>query len=261
MGKGLINSIPKSSTDDTRDPLSYRGITLTSAKYKLFPSILNTRLSKLVEENKILAEKQNEFRKGRSTVDQISPLSNIINTRKKNRLSTYCAFIGFKKAYDFVDRDITWRRLNNLGIHGKFFSAIKALYNSVSVCIRLNEICLDWFNINVGLRQGCLLSPILFNLFIDDLACKLKAVGEGVDIGEEKLCLLLYADDIVLLSDSENGLQNMLNTLSDWCKENAMVVNVHKSNIVHFRPPSVYRAQYKFLCGEVKLNTSKSIIS
>ena len=84
-----------------------------------------------------------------------------------------------------------------MGINGKISSAIKALYNSVSTCVRLNGIYSDWFNINVGLRQGCSLSPILFNLFIDDLARKLKAVGEGVDIGGDKLCLLLYADVIV----------------------------------------------------------------
>ena len=113
----------------------------------------------------------------------------------------------------------------------------------------------NMLNINVGLRQGCSLSPILFNLFKDDLACKLKVVGEGVDIGGEKLCLLLYADDIVLISDSESGQQNMLNIMSIWCKENAMVVNVHKSNIVHFRPSSVCHTQNKFLCGEAKLNT------
>ena len=212
--------------------------------YKLFSSVLNTRLSKWIEENKILAEEQNGFRKGRSTVDQISSLTNIINTRKKKRMSTYCAFIDFKKAYDYVDRDILWHRLNNMGISGKIFNAIKALYNSVSACVRLNGLCSDWFEINVGLRQGCSLSPILFNLFLDDLACKIKAMGEGIDIGGEKVCLLLYADDMVLLSDSENGLQNMLNTMFDWCQDNAMVVNTNKSNIVHFRPPSIDRTQY-----------------
>ena len=55
---------------------------------------------------RILVEEQNGFRKGRSTIDQISSLSNILNTRKINRLSTYCAFIDFNKPYDYVDKDI-----------------------------------------------------------------------------------------------------------------------------------------------------------
>ena len=71
---------------------------LAIAMYKLFASILNSRLSTWVKENRILVEGQNGFRKRRSTVDQISTLSNIFNIRKRNRLSTYCAFIDFKKA-------------------------------------------------------------------------------------------------------------------------------------------------------------------
>ena len=66
---------------------------------KLFSSLLNARLSTWVEENKILVGEQNGFRKGRSTVDLVSSLSNIINTRKKNLLSTYCAFIDFEKKH------------------------------------------------------------------------------------------------------------------------------------------------------------------
>ena len=67
------------------------------------------------------------------------------------------------------------------------------------------------------------------------------------------MCLLVYADDMVLLSDSENGLQNMLNTMFDWCQDNAMAVNTNKTNIVHFRPPSIDRTQYEFHCGDAQL--------
>ena len=88
-----------------------------------------------------------------------------------------------KKAYDYVDRDILWRRLESYGIGGKMFNAIKSLYKSVSACVRQNGISSNWFDIHTGLRQGCSLSPILFNLYINDLALKVKAVGEGLDIG------------------------------------------------------------------------------
>ena len=81
-GKGIINPIPKSSTMDSRDPLSYRGITLASAMYKIYCAVLNKLLIKWVENNGILVDEQNGFRKGRSTVDHISSLSNLINTRK-----------------------------------------------------------------------------------------------------------------------------------------------------------------------------------
>ena len=249
-GKGIINPIPKSSTADPPDPLSYHGITLMNVLYKIYCSVLNKCLSKWVEANDILVKEQNGFKKGRSTVDQITSLSNLINTRKKHRLSTYCAFIDFKKAYDYVDRDILWRRLENYGIGGKMFNAVKSLYKSVSACVRLNGISSKWFDIHTGLRQGCSLSPTLFNLYISDLALKVKAVGEGIDIGGEKVCILLYADDIVLLSDNENGLQSMLDVLSVWCKANEMTVNSQTSNVVHFHPPSINRTNVILHCGD-----------
>ena len=100
------------------------------------------------------------------------------------------------------------------------------------------------------LEAGCSLSTILFNLYINDLAFKVKAVGEGIDIWGEKICIFLYADDIVLQSDNENGLQSMVDVLSFWCKANEMSVNSQKSNIVHFRPPSINRINVMFHCED-----------
>ena len=105
-GESVINPIPKSSTNDPRDPLQYRGITLAPSMYKLYCSIINKRLSVWIESNNKVVDEQNGFRKGRSTNDQISALTNIIETRQKRKLSTFAAFIDFKKAYDLVDRDI-----------------------------------------------------------------------------------------------------------------------------------------------------------
>ncbi len=88
-GKCIINPIPKSSTSDPRDPLSYRGIALASAVYKVYCAIINGRLSAGLRTNDKLADEQNGFRKKRSTVDHISSLCNLIDTRKKfkrNRL-------------------------------------------------------------------------------------------------------------------------------------------------------------------------------
>jgi len=76
-----------------------------------------------------------------------------------------------------------------------------SLYNSVSSCVRVNSFQTEWFNVHSGLRQGCILSPVLFNLYINDLAKYLKSLNIGVSFGNENICILLYADDIVLLAD------------------------------------------------------------
>ena len=142
-GNCIINPIPKSSTSDKRDPLSYRGISLAPTMYKLYCSILNRRLSYWSEQNDKVVDEQNGFRKGRSTTDQILSLTNIIDTRKKLKKSTFCAFIDFKKAYDTIDRTLLWNRLSDIGICGKMFMAIKSLYVSVRSCVRINSLKTD----------------------------------------------------------------------------------------------------------------------
>ena len=155
-GKGIINPIPKSNTADPRDPLSYRGITLAPATYKLYCSILNERLSKWINRNNVLVDEQNGFRKTRCTIDHVSSLTNLIETRQKLKLSTFAAFIDFKKAYDSINRTLLWKRLTQIGIRGKMFKAVQSLYQSVSSCVRISGLTTDWFDVTVGL-QGCLL--------------------------------------------------------------------------------------------------------
>lgn len=103
-GKCVINPIPKTSSIDPCDSLSYRSISLASSMYELYCSIINERLSKWAEENNKIVDEQNGFRKKRSTVDHIWSLTNIIETRKKLNKATFCAFIDFKKAYDSINR-------------------------------------------------------------------------------------------------------------------------------------------------------------
>ncbi len=79
-------------------------------------------------------------------------------------------------------------------------------------CVRVNGLKSKWFDVSIGLHQGCLLSHMLFNLYINDLANEMKALSMGVMIdGGEKVCLLLYANDLCLIADNERDLQAMLN--------------------------------------------------
>ena len=252
--KCIINPIPKSSATDPRDPLSYRGISLASSIYKMYCSILNDRLCNWVEEHNLLEDEQGGFRKNRSTIDQISSLTSIIDTRIKRKLSTHTAFIDFKKAYDSINRDKLWARLFEIGISGKMLKAVKSLYSSISSCVRINSLCTDWFETQCGLRQGCGISPLLFNLFIDDLVKFIKSLDIGISVENEKVCILLYADDIVLLAPNEDDLQSLLDALCVWCNRNDMTINCSKSNVVHFRPKSVQRTAYNFRCGNDNLS-------
>ena len=97
----------------------------------------------------------------------------------------------------------------------------------------------EWFNVNSGLKQISALSPVLFNIFINSLVTDIKALDIGIDIEGERIGILLYADDIVLIAENENDLQLLLDILNTWCKHKALNVNFEKTKIVHFRNPSV----------------------
>ncbi|XP_053405160.1 uncharacterized protein LOC128558904 [Mercenaria mercenaria] len=254
-GKSIINPIPKSGSADSRDPLSYRGIALAFSMYKIYCTILNDRLNVWVEGNVKLVDELNAFREKRSTIDQISSLTNLIEIRKKLHKSTFSAFIDLRKAYDCINREKLWVKLREIGISGKMLTAVKALYSSVYACVRVNSFKTDWFSVQTGLRQGCMLSPILFNLYINDLALYLKSLAIGVSFENENICILMYADDIVLLAENAHDLQTLLNALNDWCNTNYMNINNGKSKVIYFRPVSVPRSNCIFMCGNVIVDT------
>lgn len=106
--------------------------------------------------------------------------------------------------------------LNN--VDGKMYKSIKNIYASSYASIRINNTLTNWFHCTVGLKQGCNLSPTLFSVFSNDLVAEINDLDLGVPIGDTKVSILMYADDIVLMANSENDLQSMLNVLQEWCK-------------------------------------------
>ena len=94
---------------------------------------------------------------------------------------------------------------------------IKAIYSQVECAIKLNGHMTEWFSVNSGLKQGCVLSPMLFNVFINSLVTDIKALDIGINSDGEKVGILLYADDIVLIAENESDLQLLLDVLNIWC--------------------------------------------
>ena len=243
--QGIINPIPKSSTSDRMDPLSYRGITLTSAVYKLFCTILNNRLSKWENEHSVLADNQNGFRKHRSTTDHVISLTSIIETRKLYKKNTFVAFIDFTKAYDSINRGILLIKLSDLGISGLMYKALLAIYANVRCAVRINGSLTEWFDVTCGLKQGCSLFSILFNLYINDLITRINSLGTGIDINGEKVSILVYADDVVLLVENEADLQQLLQELHNWCETNRLEINTKQVKSYAFQKRIEITFKYK----------------
>ena len=119
-----------------------------------------------LDDSDVLHDEQNGFRKERSTIDHLSSLTTIIETRKLKKISTFVAFVDFKKAYDWINRNLLFKKLESIGLSTKMLNAIFSLYNKVQSCVRINGNLTEWFDVNCGLKQGCILSPILFDIYI-----------------------------------------------------------------------------------------------
>ena len=203
---------------------------------KLYTNILNKRLISYLDSNNIIEDEQNGFRKDRSCEDYIYTLTTIVQNRKTSNLSTFACFVDMAKAFDRVNRDILFIKLANIGISGNLLDSIKQLYAECTASVNVNGCYTDLFDISCGVKQGDVISPTLFSIFINDLAKDIKNLNLRVEIEPGfNVSILLFADDIVLLSPTEEQLQLLLNFLSDWCHINKMEVNINKTKIIHFR--------------------------
>jgi hypothetical protein len=233
--KGIIIPVSKKAKP-TKCPNDYRGISLQSMILKTFCRILQSRLVNFLEQNEMLSDEQNGYRKGRSCQDHIFVLTSIIENRMCLKQDTYGCFIDFKKAFDSVNRDILWKKLEGrYGLHGKFLEILKSMYARTESCVRIGGSLTDWFDVRNGVKQGCILSPILFSLFLEDLVQEIKDLGKGVVCERAIVSLLLFADDMVLIAPNPQSLHLMLATVSDWCQRMGIKMNLEKTKIMHFR--------------------------
>lgn len=232
---GLISVIHKSG--DTSDPNNYRGITVNSCLSKTFCSILNTRLKKYLQENHILSEWQIGFRPKSRTSDHILVLRTLIDkyTKKLGRKNfLYCCFIDFKKAFDTVWHHGLFYKCIQYKLGTLFLNIVKDMYRNASVQIRTQHGLSHPIHPNVGVKQGCVLSPSLFNLYINDLPDLFNAQDDPARIYDKDLNCLLYADDLILISTSENGLRSCLSKLEKYCTTWKLNINCKKSKVVIF---------------------------
>ena len=244
--QSIILPIPKCRTNDARVPLNYRGISLLSVISKLYSSVLNHRLINFLDNNDKLVDEQNGFRKDRSCQDHVFVLTSIIRNRLNNDLPTFVTFIDLQKAFDFVVRNVLLYKLLMNNIDGKMYNSISAMYSNTLACVKVNENYTDWFDTVSGVRQGDNLSPTLFAIFINDLADGIKELNCGIQIGGDNVSVLLYADDIAVISNNEENMQKMLDFISSWCKKWRLLINKKKSHFVHFRKRGTNISNFRF---------------
>ena len=217
---------------------NYRPITLSSLFCKVFSSILNKRLTVFIESNNILPEEQAGFRRGYSTIDHIFTLYAMVSKCFAKNRKLYVAFIDFSKCFDSINRSALFNVLKRHGLSGDFLLTVQCMYDHVYASVKNSNTMSDYFESLVGLKQGCLISPSCFNIFIAELTRKINLYSRnGIQFSPNDPIIhhLMYADDNVLISETPVGLQQKLNTLYQQCQRLGLVVNLNKTKIIVFR--------------------------
>ena len=250
----LINPIHKKGSKF--DPLNYRGISLLSCFGKYFTAILNTRLLDFSLKNNILSKEQMGFIPGNRTSDAFIVLYNLINNycHTKNKFIHGC-FVDFTRAFDSVPRPLLFEKLIKYNITGKFYENIKNLYTNDRSCVKIGDKLTDTFENTQGVKQGCILSPLLFNIFLADLPKIFKHNLLKIN-DKDTLSCVIWADDLLILSDSQEGLNNMLGELRIYCNDNTIEVNIAKTKCMIFNKTGRH-IRKTFLFGKQKIDTTR----
>lgn len=227
-GKAIITPIYKKK--DKLDCGNYRGISLLSHSCKIMTLIMQRRIMKRTEE--ILSEAQAGFRPGRSTVDQLFTLRQIVEKHLERRLGLYCCYIDFEKAFDSVWQEGLWKALDFFGFPSKITRLLKALYKKSTSAVRVNGELTSWFTTRVGVRQGCVISPQLFNILLElVMLYALHDCNIGVNILGQLINNLRFADDIALIANSPKDLQTLVNLVHKSSSAFGLKINIAKTEV------------------------------
>ena len=234
--EGHLIKLPKKG--DLSNCNNYRGITLLSVPGKVFNRVILNRLKNILDPQ--LREEQAGFRQNRSCTDQIATLRIIVEQSLEWNSPLYINFIDYEKAFDSVDRQTLWKLLRHYGIPEKIVNLIKNTYESMSCRVVHGGQLTNGFQVRTGVRQGCLLSPILFLLVIDWIMKTATREGRnGIQWTLWKqLDDLDFADDLALLSHNQQQMQEKTNTVAATSSQVGLSIHREKTKILKINTTS-----------------------
>ena len=245
--------IPLFKKKDRTQCNNYRGISLLSVPGKVLTLILLERLQAIIEPQ--LLETQCGFRKGRGTVDQIWVVRQVVERATEYRTPVFMCFVDLTKAYDSVNRQAMAAILREYGVPRQLVAIIEELHSETWCQVRSAGDTSERFEVTTGVRQGCVLSPLLFNCFLDKILREAMAnLNGGLQIDyttSEGLFLTyrdkttastsiqdaLYADDLTLVAESRGELQDMVNAIDNACRRWGMTISATKTKILAVGEP------------------------
>ena len=214
--------------------VTMKGLSHTS---KVMLKILQARLQLYV--NCELPDVQAGFRKGRGTRDQITNICWIIEKAIEFQKNIYFCFTDYAKAFDCVDHNKLWKILKEMEKSDHLTCLLRNLYAGQEATVRTGHRTTDWFQIEKGvLRQGCILSPCLFNLYADYIMRNawLDKAQAGIKIAGRNINNFRYADDTTLLAESKEELKSLLMRVKEESEKVGLKLNIQKTKIMTSGP-------------------------
>ena len=224
MIKSIFITLPKKPK--ATECGDYRLISLMPHITKIFLRVILNRIKSCI--NIEVGEEQFYFRAGSGTREGIFSLNILAQKHLEVNKELYICFIDYAKAFDRVKHSELIECLNSVGIDGKDSRIISHLYWHQKAAIRVEEDLSEYTSIQRGVRQGCILSPLLFNLHTELIFRNFDEL-KGVCIGGRNVNNLRYADDTALLSDSSQNLQTLMNAAKAGSEEKGLSMNVRKT--------------------------------
>nr|VZI20836.1 unnamed protein product [Spirometra erinaceieuropaei] len=209
---------------------NYRGISLIDVAAKIFAIALLRRFQAVRDSR--TRPNQAGFRAGLGCADQLFTLRRILEFRHSYQQPTAVCFVDFAAAFDSVHRESLRRIMALDGVPAKIIAMIKAYYRSTTARVLVRNNLSQPFGIRSGVRQGCILSPILFNYAIDWILGRVLRDSDGVEFAPgHRLTDIDYVDDIALLASSFGDLQSMVSRVNEVAKSVGLSINAGKTKV------------------------------
>ena len=214
------------------DPLSYRPITLGTILSKLVACLLTTRMSKIIERERLFDDLQMGFRKQHSASDPILLTSVILDKAKKQKSDVHLVMVDIKAAYDTVCRGELFHAMDNFGFGGPTYTLFRSLYKADFIKFEVNGYMTKKMFLSVGLKQGCSTSPMAYNIFKRDFVARLNRAERGYKIDGMSVTAIFYADDVIIFGRSRQDALDIFQEFRAMCSNVGLSINMKKSKVV-----------------------------
>ena len=228
--EGIMLPLIKDKRNSHQKSDNYRALTLGTILSKMFETVILQNNSHIFHSS----EQQFGFKADSSTTVCSFVLNETISYYNANDSAVFALMLDASKAFDRVAYVKLFRKLIKRGLNPYIVRFLLNMYTQQSIRVKWNGAYSESFNVSNGVRQGGIISPLLFIMYIDELICKLKLMGIGCHIGRYFCGLLGFADDIMLLCPTLDGLRKMIRVCEDYANDHSILFNGSKSKLLIF---------------------------